>query len=134
MKHKSLNFQSLLLATLCLIFTISFTACSSDDDEPSDPIVGTWLLQINEGNEVWNLQFHFMSNGALEGKSWETPSKSEPKNYEFTGKWSTSGEFLSITFIEDGESDTETYRYSVTDNKLIIFDYEEDGPNTFFKR
>ena len=114
---------------------MGLTSCSDDDDEPSDPIVGTWLLQIQEPEGVWNLQFHIMNNGTLEGKSWNTPDESEPKNYEFTGNWSIAGEYLTLSIIEtDGEIESETYRYNVDGNKLIIYDYDEPGPNVFYKR
>ncbi|MDE6485705.1 MAG: hypothetical protein K2L14_09985 [Duncaniella sp.] len=136
MKHKFINFQSLFLATLCLIFTMGFTACSSDDDEPSDPIVGTWLSIFELQNCTEYYQFHFLKDGTFEGKSWATPFDPEPQNYTYTGEWITNGEYLTLTHVdeEDGVTYKESVRYEIHGDKLLIFDYDWIGPRDFYKK
>ena len=133
MNHKLKHLQSLVAVALCVIMGLAFASCSDDDDEPDNSsIVGTWLLSQQESDgEYWYCQYNFKSNGTFEVKDWGSQS-SEPKNYEAQGKWSASGDMLTLAFDEDDE--TETYRFSICGNKLTIYDYEEPGPNVFVKR
>ncbi len=136
MKHKLKFLQSFVAVALCVILAIAFTSCGDDDDEPSNGtsgttgIVGTWRLTLVESNgESWFCQYHFKADGTLEVKDWSSHS-SEPASYEAKGTYSVSGSYLTIKI--DGEYE-ETYKFSLEGNKLIIFDYEDDGPNVFYK-
>ncbi len=119
---------------LCAIFmAVNFTSCSDDDDEGS--IVGTWMLMIQEEDGQWFCQYNFKSDGSLQVKDWSSEDV-EPSSYEATGKWSVAGDILTITVDEgeEGENWTEAYRFKLDGNKLIIYDYEEDGPNVFVRK
>lgn len=131
MKHKVLHLQSLVAVALCVIMAIAFVGCSNDDDEPeNNPIVGTWKLSLSEGGgSYWYCQYNFKSDGTFEVKDW-TSNSTEPANYEGSGTYSVSGSVLTLNYNEE---ETETYRFSVNGNKLTIYDYEEDGPNDFYK-
>ena len=120
---------------LCAIFmAVGFTSCSDDDDDPKNSIVGTWMLMIQEEDGQWFCQYNFKSDGSLQVKDWSSEG-GEPSSYEATGKWSVAGDILTITINEeDGESYTDSYRFKLDGNKLIIYDYEEDGPNVFVKK
>lgn len=132
MKHKFLHLQSLVAVALCVIMAMAFTSCSDDDDEPAgNSVVGTWRLSLKESDgEFWYCQYNFKSNGTLEVKDWISESN-EPSSYEDQGTYTVTGSFITIKI--DGEDDEETYRFSREGNKLIIYDYEEDGPNVFYK-
>ena len=136
MKHKLLHLQSLVAVALCVIMAMAFTGCSDDDDEPADSgIVGTWRLSLKEsGDDFWYCQYHFKSDGTFEVKDWSSESK-EPSSYEAKGSYSISGSFITIKIYdeEDDEEYEETYRFSLEGKKLIIYDYEDDGPNEFYR-
>lgn len=131
MKHKLLHLQSLVTVALCVIMAMALTSCSDDDDEPaSNSIVGTWRLSLKESDgRFWYCQFNFKSDGTFEAKDWNSESK-EPSSYEWKGTYALSNSFITIKFDGEGE---ETYSYSIEGNKLIIYDYDEYGPNEFFK-
>lgn len=131
MKHKLLHLQSLVAVALCVIMAMAFTSCSDDDDEPaSNSIVGTWRLSLKESDGgFWYCQYNFKSDGTLEVKDWSSESK-EPSSYEAKGTYTISNSFITIKIDGEGE---ETYRFSLEGNKLIIYDYEDDGPNEFYK-
>ncbi len=130
MKHKLLHLQSIVAVALCVIMAMAFNSCSNDDNEPaSNNIVGTWRLSLKESDgEIWYCQYKFKSDGTLEVKDWNSDSK-EPSSYEAMGTYSISGSFITLN-IDEYE---ETYRFSIEGNKLIIYDYEDDGPNVFYR-
>ena len=128
---KTFRILGLMLCTI--LISIGFTACGDDDNEPgSNSIVGTWRLSLQEEDGImWHCQYEFSSNGSLKVKDWT--GNNEPANYEATGNYSTSADVLTLTITADGESWTEQYKFKIEGNHLIIYDYEEDGPNTFVK-
>lgn len=108
------------------------TSCDKDDEPSSDSIVGTWKLSLKNSYDgsYWYCQYNFKKDGSFEVKDWNSSSK-EPEEYEETGKWSTNNNHLTLNFVEAGY--TETYSYELNGKELIIYDYEEDGPNIFKK-
>ncbi len=131
MKHKLFHLQSLVAVALCVIMAMAFTSCSDDDDEPaSNSIIGTWRLSLKESDsEFWYCQYNFKSDGTLQVKDWSSESK-EPSSYEAKGTYTISNSFITIKIYGEDE---ETYRFSIEGNKLIIYDYDDDGPNEFYR-
>lgn len=136
MKQKLLCVQSLIAVALCVIMSLAFVSCSDDDgdgDKPTDKaLVGKWRLTIDEGDgDVWYVEYNFKSNGDFEGTEFESGDRET-----FYGKWSVAGNMLTLDFYDDGEYDgSETYEYAFDGKKkLIIYDYEDEGPNVFEKR
>ena len=122
-----------LLLLVSLFGGMMFLATSCDtDDEPTDSIVGTWKLSLKDSYDegYWYCQYNFKKDGTFEVKDWSSGSK-EPSSYEATGKWSTNNNILTLYFTDEEYS--ETYSYKLDGKKLIIYDYEEDGPNVFEK-
>ena len=135
MKHKLLHLQSLATVALCVIMATAFISCSGDDEEPvNNSIVGTWRLSLSYSAGVcWYCQYHFMSDGTLEVKDWESTEK-EPTFYPDKGFYSISNSDISLTFYGlDFDAYTVTYRFAIDGNKLIMYDYEVDGPNIFYR-
>lgn len=139
MKQKIKYLQSLIAVALCVILSLAFTSCSDDDDDDSvkNPIVGTWRLSMQEpgeSNEFYYCQYNFKSDGTFEVKDWSSSTK-EPSSYKGNGSWTTVDETLTLKCNDEEvpEGYTETYKYKIEGNKLIIFDYEEYGPNIFVK-
>ena len=117
---------------LSLVLSISITSCGDDNDEPEgNSIVGTWLLSIQEGDgEYWYCQYVFNSNGTFVVKDWNSDDP-EPAEFEDGGIWSISNDMLTLDFQDDY---VDTYRFVLDGNTLILFDYEEPGPNVFVRR
>lgn len=125
---RTLRMFGLMLCTILLC--ASFTSCGDDDDDgpESTSIVGTWRLSLKDGIEMWYCQYEFNSNGTLKVKDWTDDN--EPSNYEAGGKYTISADVLTITV--DGEG-SESYKFKLNGNNLIIYDYEEDGANVFVR-
>lgn len=132
MKHKILHLQSLVAVALCVIMAMAFTSCSDDDDEPaSNSIVGTWRLARKESaSTLWYYQFNFNSNGNFEFKMWSPDEPEDPSPGEYKGTYTISNQFITLNYYDD---DKEIYRFSIEGNKLILYDFEDDGPNEFYK-
>ena len=95
---KTLRFLGMTL--LMVMLAVNFTACSDDEDEPSSPIVGTWV-----GGEVGF-------------------------NFEETLTFNNNGTFNYTTnsnkvVIDYGDGDPETWTYSISSNTLNMT--AEDG-------
>lgn len=102
---ENLKWRSIFFSMLCLLMSISFTACSDDDDdEPASPyasqIVGTWKLSevSTNGSTYVDWMFEtttatFNSNGKYSGRGYFGNG---------SGTYKLSGSRL-ITYV-DGES------------------------------
>lgn len=133
MKHKLLNLQSLVTVALCVVMAMAFTSCGNDDDEPANnSIVGTWRLSVKDSDGSFhNCQFNFKSDGTLQVKDWNSENK-EPSSYEADGCYTISSSFITITVYGEGGWE-ETFRFSIEGNKLIIYDFDDEGPNEFYR-
>ncbi len=135
MKCKLLRLQSVVAVALCVLMAISLVSCGDDDDEPdSGSIVGTWLLTLPESNgEYWYCQYEFRPDGTFWCKDWNSSSP-EP-SYNSIGTWSVANDRITLRFTDAGyEPYDETYRFSLDGNNLILYDYENPGPNVFVRR
>lgn len=81
-----------------------------------------------DDDAMWYCQYEFNSNGTLKVKDW-TGDK-EPANYEADGNYSVSADVLTISIDDEW---TESYKFKLEGNSLIIYDYEEEGPNEFVR-
>lgn len=128
------KYIQLLFVALFATLPLVLTSCGDDDNEPADDsIVGTWLLSIRDDydDSIWYCQYNFKANGTFECKDWDSDER-EP-SYEDFGTWVVSGDVITITWDGDEEY-PEIYRFSLDGNRLIIYDYEEPGPNVFVRR
>lgn len=117
---------------LCAIFmAVGFTSCSDDDDDEGS-IVGTWLYMVQEDEDQWYCQLDFKSDGSLHSKSWYFSDETDSREYTF--KWSVTADILTLTGTENGETIKEAYRFKLDGNQLIIYDFDEDGPNVFVRK
>lgn len=135
MKYKLLRLQSVVAVALCVLMAISLVSCGDDDDEPdSGSIVGTWLLTLPESNgEYWYCQYEFRPDGTFRCKDWNSSSP-EP-SYNSIGTWSVANDRITLRFTDAGyEPYDETYRFSLDGNNLILYDYENPGPNVFVRK
>lgn len=124
MKH----FKFLFLVLIAFTLSTTVSSCTDDTNEPSNSIVGTWRLTLNG----WNCQYNFKSTGTFEVKDWNTNS-GEPTEYEADGtyKINNSNNIIILNFNDEVSPYSEHYIFTIKDNTLIIYDYEEEGPNIF---
>lgn len=133
MKQKLKHLQSLVAVALCVIMAMTFTSCGDDDDAPdNNSIVGTWLLSQKDSYGYWYCQYTFSANGTFGVRDWSSDSEEIPTTDEAYGKYSINGDILTLKFNDDDE--TESYRFELKGNQLIIYDYEEPGPNIFVRK
>jgi hypothetical protein len=88
---------------LALIAILSFTACSSDDDNNSSEIetqlLGKWLFENPNNNPTINNSFTFTSNGNVTYSYWDG---GQGNNYDSeTGTFSFNGEVMTMIFPEN---------------------------------
>jgi len=116
--------------------SLACASCGDDDDEPDNgsSIVGTWLLTMEESDGAYYYcQYNFKSNGTLEVVDWSSEGE-VPAEYEATGKWSIDGDIIILVVYEDdGSMREEKYKFLLEKDALIIYDYEEPGPNVFVR-
>lgn len=136
MKQKFLSLQSLMVAVMCVIMSLGVTSCSDDEDVkvPENAIVGTWRLTLweAESHKNWYCQHEYKSDGTLLFKSWYQDEQ-QPSSYEGNGKWTIDGNILYLEFNGASGVERENYRFSIEGDKLIIYDYDDPGPNEFYR-
>lgn len=133
MKIRFLHLQSMFTVIFCVFMSFAFSSCSDDDGPDNNSIVGTWLYSEKDSSGSWFCQYNFKSNGEFEVKDWgdSEGEPDEPSSYEEYGTWEVLNDLLTLKF-NDGYN--ETYRFVVDGNRLIIYDYEVDRPNIFYRR
>ena len=112
----------LLLATM-----LTFTACSSDDDEPENPnekLWGTWVYEKSTTNESTGIVISiesvwiFRTNNTYE---WTMQTKLDGEVFQskelFSGQYSLHGNTLSITYDNNQETDL---NITVSGNSMTI--------------
>lgn len=71
---------------------------------------------------------------ARSGARTGTLHRPEP-SYNSIGTWSVANDRITLRFTDAGyEPYDETYRFSLDGNNLILYDYENPGPNVFVRR
>lgn len=117
MKNNFFNLQSLLTVTLCAIMSLSFAACSDDDDEPNGNdlikiVVGTWAQ--NGDNDIFTIN----TNGT--GAWYESPNDFQNDEVGSTLNWSYNDGWINITMDYYGSPQIEKMRAeSVSQNKIV---------------
>ena len=117
-------------AVLIALFSISFTACSSDADESDTPsgtsIVGTWTLDTDGEFRVYT----FRSDG--------TGTESEPDYPTGLNTWDITytydAEAGTLLIISDNGDVTFFYNVTVTENLLILTNDNGYGGTVVFTR
>lgn len=106
---------SLLTMLMVAMLSVNLTACSDDDDDETvvedTHIVGSWQEDdTSEGIWVWT----FNKNGTGSCKVTENGT-----SYSFSFNYTYNGTTLVITGEEDGETYTDKYTVTVTDNNHV---------------
>lgn len=111
MKQKIFLFMALLAAT------ITFCACSSDDDNnENSPIVGTWYSEDNGYSDM----ITFQKNGAVSAIT--TSLQYSSIRYRDTGTYSLNGNKLTIhwTKWETWNNESNSWRTNNEDEETVV--------------
>ena len=108
-RMKTLRFIG--VALLAVLMSVSFSACGGDDDDnSSNPLVGTWVGLAGESGWTSNHKIIFNSNGTGSWNQWSDKSSfTDPFNYTCTE---------TVITIDFGDGSAEQWRYSISGNVL----------------
>lgn len=119
---KFFNLQSLLAVALCVIMSVSFAACSDDDDEPNGNdlikiVVGTWAQDGD--NDILTIN----ANGT--GVGYENPTDYQNNQVGYSFNWSYNDGWVTVT--SGGETVEEMRAKSVSQNKIVWQRYDKEA-------
>lgn len=115
-----MNRKNLLWSVFAIMMattlSVGFASCSDDDDDVNSSIIGTWE-ETNYFDGTW--QWTFNSNGKGSRKVTDNTT------YTFSFSFSFDGTTLKISGVRDGESYTDVYSVSFSDNGKTMTWIEE---------
>ncbi len=115
------KFYMFLSVMLLTMVSVGFVSCGDDKDEPkSADIVGTWQVKaiVEDGESVESL-VQFTKNGkwnSVEIYEGEAGVEVEVEH----GTYTVSGNKLTVTVTEDGETVNEKFTFEVKGDKLML--------------
>ncbi|MFT7900430.1 lipocalin family protein [Tenacibaculum ascidiaceicola] len=117
--------KKILVLTIAMF---SLLACSSDDENNLDPIVGTWYKFSEEGIEVSECEkktsVTFNENGTFNSTSYESIEDKCVIEDEFSATWTNKGNGI-YSRIYNGESSDVSITFSDNDNTMTSVYTEE---------
>lgn len=109
----------MLMVMLMALVSVGFASCG-DDDEPKDSsIVGTWIQYNIDGIESSTIMIQFTKNGIYH----EVDTHLEDEHvvsYVYKGKYTVSGNKLTVTYNYHYEDETVNCTYQVKGDQLTI--------------
>lgn len=116
-----------ILLLLALVLPFVLTSCGDDKKEPKTKeqmLVGEWVLYLDSGVDMY---YSFDEDHT--GQYRKSQKGTVVQDIDFT--WSLSGNELTITSYDDGQTKTETYQVSIEEYFLYI---TSEGDRTCFYR
>lgn len=110
---KNLKFLSMMF--MLMVALASFTACSDDDENSSNPLIGTWV-QNHTSSDVRYSTFTFKADGTGSEKVTIIETKNAT-DYPFSYSYSGKDESLNITY---NDGDVMRCTVSVTGKTLVL--------------
>ena len=110
------------------IMSVGFMSCSKDDDvkkEDTASLVGTWRYDFSSGYDLLT----FDQNGTVRVQEYDNGEWEMDKVYRYT----YSNGILRWMY-EDGEVRETIEVISLSDTKLVLKDWPDDGEYTFVKQ
>ncbi len=127
------TFRILGMALIAMIVSISFNACSSDDDDdasPADPsthdraLIGTWV-SYEEGSDWWDkTEVTFKSNGNFRIDNTYYDEEDGKDTYWCSGEWYTNNGNIYMEIQKSSEREDvgqiESGPYYISGNRVTF--------------
>lgn len=119
------------MALIAIIMSVNFVACSDDDDENNNPLIGTWIN--SEGNTT--MTWTFKTNGTGVEKYDDNEAGSELHEvYSFTYTYDINSSILTINYGESDDhgeitEDIDKYTISINGDVMTTKDETENQLN-----
>lgn len=110
-----------LAVMLLALVSVGVTSCGDDDDEPkSSDLVGTWQLKaIDEDGATYESLVQFTKNGKWNSVDIYTDEVGVQVEVE-QGTYTVSGNRITVSYTEDGQTLNESFTYEVKGDKLML--------------
>ena len=120
----------LFIMTSMLMLTTGFSGCSDDNDGADSSIIGTWAYEEDYGDgDYYYEEITFKANGTFILESVEN-YYGDYSTETLRGTWEIEGDELIVDI--DGDH-LEIRIVSISSNKLVLEDYEDDERMTYYK-
>lgn len=121
------------MALLTVLFSVSFSACSSssDDESGNNPLIGVWKSIQPSGydSNVYVDVLTFKSDG-----SGITEYYNEKDGYDKTPETFKYTYTISTFTLDFGDGDPETYQYSISGNEMKTNRHGGGSYSTYIKQ
>ena len=117
------KFYGILMLAMLAVCSIAFVSCGDEDEDKggsSSSIVGTWQFQNGRTCDILML----ISNGTFEWYDIVDYGDEIVESEHCTGRYKVSGEMF--TLIEDGDQESEEFRFKIEGNTMTVWEYYED--------
>lgn len=110
-----------LAVMLLALVSVGVTSCGDDDDEPkSSDLIGTWQLKaIDEDGATYESLVQFTKNGKWNSVDIYTDEVGVQVEVE-QGTYTVSGNRITVSYTEDGQTLNESFTYEVKGDKLML--------------
>ena len=121
----------IFMAILAIIMSVNFAACSDDDEDDNNPLIGTWIN--SEGNTT--MTWIFKANGTGVEKYDDNEVCSELHDvYSFTYTYDINSSILTINYGESDDhgeitEDIDKYTISINGDVMTTKDETENQLN-----
>jgi uncharacterized lipoprotein YehR (DUF1307 family) len=119
------------MAILAIIISVNFAACSDDDEDDNNPLIGTWINSEGNATMTWT----FKANGTGVEKYDDNEAGSELHEvYSFTYTYDINSSILTINYGESDDhgeitEDIDKYTISINGDVMTTKDETENQLN-----
>ena len=119
------------MAIVAIIISVNFAACSDDDEDDNNPLIGTWINSEGNATMTWT----FKANGTGVEKYDDNESGSELHEvYSFTYTYDINSSILTINYGESDDhgeitEDIDKYTISINGDVMTTKDETENQLN-----
>ncbi len=119
------------MAIVAIIISVNFAACSDDDEDDNNPLIGTWINSEGNATMTWT----FKANGTGVEKYDDNEAGSELHEvYSFTYTYDINSSILTINYGESDDhgeitEDIDKYTISINGDVMTTKDETENQLN-----
>ena len=116
------------MAVVAILMCVNFIACSDDEEQSDNPIVGTWITETPTDDGRYS-SITYKADGSC---FWKDYKKEDPNYIETdNGKYQVDGNKLSIWWESEKEFDEPwTCTFTISGNRMVT---SENGSSVWIK-